>query len=33
LEGFDFERLIVDRSYAAADFVEYLPLEQHEPFD
>lgn len=24
LEGFGFERLIVDRGYAAADFVEYL---------
>jgi len=24
LEGFDFERLIADRGYAAADFIEYL---------
>lgn len=24
LEGFDFERLIADRGYAAADFVDYL---------
>lgn len=24
LEGFDFERVIADRGYAAADFVDYL---------
>lgn len=24
LEGFNFERLIADRGYAAADFIEYL---------
>jgi transposase len=24
LEGFDFERLIADRGYAAADFIDYL---------
>ncbi len=28
LEGFDFERAIPDRGYAAADFIEYL-LAQH----
>lgn len=24
LEGFDFERLIADRGYAATDFIDYL---------
>ena len=24
LEGFDFQRLIADRGYAAADFIDYL---------
>ena len=30
LEGFDFERVIADRGYAAADFIEYLLAQSIE---
>ncbi len=32
LEGFDFERLIADRGYAAANFMEYLLVHGIQAF-